>query len=50
MFAFEIISTANDYYRRLEPSDAYLLERKFNRSLSNEQISIIPSSPVTNVN
>jgi len=49
-FAFEIISTTTDYYRRLEPSDAYLLERKFNKSLSNEQISIIPLLTATNVN
>ncbi|CAF0867793.1 unnamed protein product [Adineta steineri] len=44
-FAFEIISTATDYYRRLEPSDAYLLERKLNKSLSNEHIST--TSPLT---
>jgi hypothetical protein len=49
-FAFEIISTATDYYQRLEPSDAYLLERKLNKSLSNEQISTIPSLTAINVN
>ncbi|CAF0825828.1 unnamed protein product [Adineta steineri] len=47
-FAFEIISTATDYYRRLEPSDAYLLERKLNKSLSNEHIST--TSPLTVIN
>jgi hypothetical protein len=31
-FSFEIISKANEYYRRLQPSDAYLLERTFDRS------------------
>jgi len=38
-FDFEIQSTAIDYYQRLERSDAYLLERKFNKSLSNQQTS-----------
>ncbi|CAF0966478.1 unnamed protein product [Adineta steineri] len=47
-FAFEIISTATDYYRRLEPSDAYLLERKLNKSLTNEHIST--TSPLTVIN
>ncbi|CAF0968946.1 unnamed protein product [Adineta steineri] len=47
-FAFEIISTATDYYRRLEPSDAYLLERKLNKSLSNEHIST--TSPLSVIN
>jgi hypothetical protein len=47
-FSFEIISTATDYYQRLEPSDAYLLERKFNKSLSNEQIST--KLPLTAIN
>jgi len=41
-FDFKIQSTAIDYYQRLEPSDAYLLERKFKKSLSNQQISAIP--------
>jgi hypothetical protein len=40
-FDFEIQSTATDYYQRLEPSDAYLLERKFKKSLSNQQTSAI---------
>ncbi|CAF0857413.1 unnamed protein product [Adineta ricciae] len=49
-FGFEIVSKALDYYRRLEPSDAYLLERKFKKPLSNEQISTISPSTITNVN
>ncbi|CAF0860187.1 unnamed protein product [Adineta ricciae] len=49
-FGFEIVSKAMDYYRRLEPSDAYLLERKFKKPLSNEQISTISPSTITNVN
>ena len=35
-FGFEVISTAADYYQRLVPSDAYLLERKLNKSSSQE--------------
>jgi N-alpha-acetyltransferase 50 len=35
-FGFEIISTANEYYRRLEPCDAYLLERSLKKTSSNE--------------
>ncbi|UJR31294.1 hypothetical protein I4U23_018792 [Adineta vaga] len=38
-FGFEIVSKATDYYRRLEPSDAYLLERQFKKPSSDEQIS-----------
>jgi len=40
---FHIQSTATDYYQCLEPPDAYLLQRKFNKSLSNQQTSAIPS-------
>ncbi|CAF1055969.1 unnamed protein product [Rotaria sp. Silwood1] len=42
-FGFQIISTAVEYYRRLEPSDAYLLERSLKKTSSNEQTS----SPTT---
>lgn len=36
-FGFEIISTATEYYRRLEPCDAYLLERSLKKGTTNEQ-------------
>ncbi len=36
-FGFEIISTATEYYRRLEPCDAYLLERSLKKTSTNEQ-------------
>jgi hypothetical protein len=49
-FSFEIVSLATDYYQRLEPSDAYLLERKFNKSLSNEQISAKIPLATLNIN
>jgi hypothetical protein len=42
---FHIQSTAIDYYQRLKPSEAYLLQDKFNKSLSNQQTSAIP--PIT---
>jgi hypothetical protein len=43
-FGFQIISTATEYYRRLEPCDAYLLERSLKKTSSNEQISSPTSS------
>lgn len=36
-FGFQIISTATEYYRRLEPCDAYLLERSLKKTATNEQ-------------
>ena len=62
-FGFEIISTATEYYRRLEPSDAYLLEHSFKKLSSNEQatspalssqqnskkMSSVPLSAITDV-
>ncbi|CAF1116810.1 unnamed protein product [Adineta steineri] len=36
-FGFQIISTATEYYRRLEPCDAYLLERSLKKTQANEQ-------------
>ncbi|CAF0961154.1 unnamed protein product [Adineta ricciae] len=36
-FGFQVISTATEYYRRLEPCDAYLLERALKKSAANEQ-------------
>lgn len=36
-FGFQIISTATEYYRRLEPCDAYLLERSLKKTASTEQ-------------
>ncbi|UJR15407.1 hypothetical protein I4U23_002354 [Adineta vaga] len=61
-FGFQIISTATEYYRRLEPSDAYLLERPFKKSATNEQtistssaqqntkkIPTVPLSTITDV-
>ena len=44
-FGFEIISTATEYYRRLEPCDAYLLERSLKKGTINEQTT----SPTTAV-
>jgi hypothetical protein len=43
-FGFEIISTATEYYRRLEPCDAYLLERSLKKIPANEQAAA--TSPV----
>jgi len=43
-FGFEIISTATEYYRRLEPCDAYLLERSLKKIPANEQATA--TSPV----
>jgi len=43
-FGFQIISTATEYYRRLEPCDAYLLERSLKKTSSNEQTSSPTSS------
>ncbi|CAF1032004.1 unnamed protein product [Adineta ricciae] len=36
-FGFQVISIATEYYRRLEPCDAYLLERSLKKSAANEQ-------------
>lgn len=36
-FGFEVISTATEYYRRLEPCDAYLLERSLKKTGTNDQ-------------
>ena len=36
-FDFEVISTATEYYRRLEPCDAYLLERSLKKTSNNDQ-------------
>ena len=47
-FGFQIISTATEYYRRLEPSDAYLLERSLKKTTSNEQ-QAIATSPTSSV-
>jgi hypothetical protein len=46
-FNFQIISTATEYYRRLEPCDAYLLERSLKNTPSNEQATS-PSSAQQN--
>lgn len=43
-FGFQIISTATEYYRRLEPCDAYLLERSLKKTASNEQTTTSSSS------
>jgi hypothetical protein len=45
-FGFEIISTATEYYRRLEPCDAYLLERSLKKLPANEQAPAAATSPV----
>jgi len=37
-FSFKIISTASNYYQRLEPADAYLLERQLTKNLSADQL------------
>jgi ribosomal protein S18 acetylase RimI-like enzyme len=47
-FGFQIMSTATEYYRRLEPCDAYLLERSLKKSSSNEQATS-PSSVQQNL-
>jgi len=43
-FGFQIISTATEYYRRLEPCDAYLLERSLKKTTANDQTTT-SSSP-----
>nr|CAG4643527.1 EOG090X0ED2 [Ilyocryptus agilis] len=63
-FGFQIVSTAVEYYRRLEPCDAYLLERSLKKTVSNEQatssspsaaqqtskkVPIVPLSAITDV-
>jgi len=59
-FGFEIISTATEYYRRLDPCDAYLLERSLKKTSSNEQttspvqqnskrVPTVPLSTITDV-
>jgi hypothetical protein len=59
-FGFEIISTATEYYRRLEPCDAYLLERSLKKTSTNEQttstvqlnqkkVPTVPLSTITDV-
>jgi hypothetical protein len=47
-FGFQIISTATEYYRRLEPCDAYLLERSLKKTPSNEPATS-PSSVQQNL-
>lgn len=38
-FGFQVISTATEYYRRLEPSDAYLLECSLKKSSTEQALS-----------
>ncbi len=47
-FGFEIISTATEYYRRLEPCDAYLLERSLKKTYAHEQATSPTSSAQQN--
>ena len=49
-FGFEVISTATEYYRRLEPCDAYLLERSLKKNSATEHTtSTVQSNPKTKV-
>jgi hypothetical protein len=43
-FGFQIISTATEYYRRLEPCDAFLLERSLKKTPLTEQATSPTSS------
>lgn len=47
-FGFQVISTAVEYYRRLEPSDAYLLERSLKKTATNEHGSNVQQSTKKN--
>jgi len=38
-FGFQIISTATEYYRRLEPCDAFLLGRSLKKTSLTEQVT-----------
>jgi hypothetical protein len=60
-FGFQIISTATEYYRRLEPCDAFLLERSLKKTPLTEQatspsvqqsskkVPAVPLSTITDV-
>lgn len=55
-FGFQIISTATEYYRRLEPCDAYLLERSLKKPAASEhtasaakKVPNVPLSTITDV-
>lgn len=46
-FGFEIVETKKNYYKRIEPADAHVLELKL-RNPDGSIISIPPSEPTTN--
>ena len=39
-FGFEVVETKEAYYKRIEPADAHVLEKKIDNTISNGTLAI----------